>query len=186
MPVFGDDSGEPGYSAGTAFAGRSVTQAWRWNLDYVEDTRGNAAAYWYAKDTNYYKKNKAAKADTEYVRSGRLTEIKYGLRKDAVFTDNADAKVTFGYAERCTAADCTSLTKATADNWPDVPFDAICAKDATECLTASPSFFTRKRLTDVSTFSWNTATTAYSPVDTWESPRSSSTAATSATPPTRC
>ncbi|MEU4101986.1 RHS repeat-associated core domain-containing protein [Streptomyces tanashiensis] len=168
VPVFGDDSGEPGYSAGTTFAGRSVTQAWRWNLDYVEDTRGNAATYWYAKDTNYYKKNKAAKADTEYVRSGRLTEIKYGLRKDALFTDNADAKVTFGYAERCTAADCTSLTKATADNWPDVPFDAICAKDATECLTASPSFFTRKRLTDVSTFSWNTATTAYDPVDTWE------------------
>ncbi|MEU4267690.1 RHS repeat-associated core domain-containing protein [Streptomyces sp. NPDC026092] len=167
VPVFGDDSGEPGYDAGSTFADRAVTQAWRWNLDYVEDTQGNAATYWYAKDTNYYKKNKATKADTEYVRSGHLTEIKYGLRKDALFTDNADAKVTFGYAERCTAAACTSLTKETADNWPDVPFDAICAKDSTECLTQSPSFFTRKRLTDVNTFSWNAATSGYDPVDTW-------------------
>ncbi|MEU7115625.1 polymorphic toxin-type HINT domain-containing protein [Streptomyces sp. NPDC046182] len=167
-PVFGDDAGEPGYDAGTSFAGRAVTQAWRWNLDYVEDTRGNASTYWYAKDTNHYKKNKAAKADTEYVRSGRLTEIKYGLRKDALFTDNADAKVTFGYAERCTAADCTSLTKETADNWPDVPFDAICAKDSTECMSESPSFFTRMRLTDVNTFSWNATTSGYDAVDTWE------------------
>ncbi|WP_440862286.1 RHS repeat-associated core domain-containing protein [Streptomyces tanashiensis] len=168
VPVFGDDSGEPGYSAGTSFAGRSVPQAWRWNLDYVEDTQGNAATYWYAKDANYYKKNKGTKADAEYIRSGRLTEVKYGLRKGALFTDDADAKVAFGYAERCTAADCTSLTKATADNWPDVPFDAICAKDSTECLSDSPAFFTRKRLTSISTSSWNAATSVYDPVDTWE------------------
>ncbi|WP_225804757.1 polymorphic toxin-type HINT domain-containing protein [Streptomyces sp. NK15101] len=167
VPVFGDDSGEPGYSAGATFAERAVTQAWRWNLDYVEDTRGNASTYWYDKDANYYKKNKATKADAEYIRSGRLKEITYGLRKGELFTDKADAKVTFGYAERCTAADCTSLTKETADKWPDVPFDAICAKDSTECLTQSPSFFTRKRLTDVSTFTWNAATSAYDPVDSW-------------------
>ncbi|MDX3530059.1 polymorphic toxin-type HINT domain-containing protein [Streptomyces sp. ID05-39B] len=167
VPVFGDDQGEPGYTAGSTFAERAVTQAWRWNLDSVVDTRGNASTYWYDKDTNYYKKNKATKADAEYVRSGRLKEITYGLRKGELFTDKADAKVTFDYAERCTAADCTSLTKDTADNWPDVPFDAICAKDSTECLTQSPSFFTRKRLTGVNTFSWNAATSAYDPVDTW-------------------
>ncbi|WP_334521902.1 polymorphic toxin-type HINT domain-containing protein [Streptomyces sp. B21-105] len=167
VPVFGDDDGEPGYTAGSTFAERAVTQAWRWNLDYVVDTRGNASTYWYDKDTNYYKKNKATKADAEYVRSGRLKEITYGLRAGELFTDKADAKVTLDYAERCTAADCTSLTKGTADNWPDVPFDAICTKDSTECLTQSPSFFTRKRLTGVNTFSWNTATGIYDPVDTW-------------------
>ena len=59
VPVFGDDSGEPGYGNGGSFADRAVTQAWRWNLDYVEDTHGNASTYWYAKESNHYKKNKA-------------------------------------------------------------------------------------------------------------------------------
>ncbi|TXS34511.1 RHS repeat-associated core domain-containing protein [Streptomyces sp. ms191] len=170
LPVFGDDSGEPGYSAGSAFATRAVNQAWRWNLDYVEDTRGNAATYGYTKEVEYYKKNKATKADSEYTRGGYLREINYGLRKDAngsLFTDDADAKVTFGYAERCTAADCSSLTKDTAENWPDVPFDSICAKDSTECLAQSPSFFSRKRLTSIDTSSWNATTKVYDPVDSW-------------------
>lgn len=89
-----DDSGDPGYSEGTSFSGRSLTQAWRWNLDYVEDTSGNAATYWYTKEINHYKKNKATTANAPYVRGGYLTEIKYGLRKDALFVDDADAKVT--------------------------------------------------------------------------------------------
>ncbi|MYU21839.1 polymorphic toxin-type HINT domain-containing protein [Streptomyces sp. SID8352] len=167
VPVFGDDSGEPGYSAGSAFANRSLTQAWRWNLDYVEDTGGNAATYWYTKESNYYKKNKSAKASASYTRGGYLARIEYGLRKGALFTDQADAKVTFTHAERCTAADCTSLTKATSENWPDVPFDAICAKDADTCDSAGPSFFSRKRLTGISTFSLNATTSAYDPVDSW-------------------
>ncbi|MEU3901294.1 polymorphic toxin-type HINT domain-containing protein [Streptomyces sp. NPDC029519] len=167
VPVFGDDSGEPGHSAGDAFADRALTQAWRWNLDYVEDTRGNASTYWYTKESNYYKKNKATKADTAYVRGGYLNRIEYGLRKDALFTDKPDAKVTFTYAERCTATDCDSLTKDTAENWPDVPFDAICSKDDDECNAAGPSFFTRKRLTGVDTFSYNATSGAYDPVDSW-------------------
>ncbi|MET9777481.1 polymorphic toxin-type HINT domain-containing protein [Streptomyces sp. NPDC006367] len=167
VPVFGDDSGEPGYSAGDAFADRALTQAWRWNLDYVEDTRGNASTYWYVKESNYYKKNKATKADTAYDRGGYLDRIEYGLRKDALFTDKADAQVTFTHAERCTAADCSSLTKDTAENWPDVPFDAICSKDDDECNAAGPSFFTRKRLTGIDTVSYNATSGAYDPVDSW-------------------
>nr|WP_308405228.1 RHS repeat-associated core domain-containing protein [Streptomyces sp. B93] len=167
VPVFGDDSGEPGYGNGDAFADRAATQAWRWNLDYVEDTHGNAATYWYAKETNHYKKNKATTANAAYTRGGYLKEIKYGLRKGALFTDDADAKVTFGHAERCTAADCSSLTKDTARNWPDVPFDAICTDGDTDCLASGPSFFSRKRLTSVATHSWNAATGAYDPVDSW-------------------
>ncbi|MEU9646751.1 toxin C-terminal domain-containing protein [Streptomyces sp. NPDC048188] len=167
VPVFGDDSGEPGYSGGDAFADRALTQAWRWNLDYVEDTRGNASTYWYTKESNYYKKNKATKASDPYDRGGHLDRIEYGLRKDALFTDKADAKVTLSYKERCTASDCGSLTKDTAENWPDVPFDAICSKDDDECNAAGPSFFTRKRLTAVDTSSYNATTTAYDPVDSW-------------------
>ncbi|MER6557539.1 polymorphic toxin-type HINT domain-containing protein [Streptomyces sp. NPDC001027] len=168
VPVFGDDSGEPGYSGGDAFADRSLDQAWRWNLDYVEDTRGNAATYWYAKETNYYKKNKSETAKAAYTRGGYLSRIEYGLRKGALFTDKPDAKVTFDYAERCTASDCSSLTKETSENWPDVPFDAICSKDDDDCDASSPSFFSRKRLTGIDTFSYNATTTAYDPVDSWD------------------
>ncbi|MER7057081.1 polymorphic toxin-type HINT domain-containing protein [Streptomyces sp. NPDC000351] len=167
VPVFGDDSGEPGHSAGDSFADRALTQAWRWNLDYIEDTRGNASTYWYTKESNYYKKNKATKAGTSYIRGGYLNRIEYGLRQDALFTDKPDAKVTFTYAERCTASDCDSLTKDTAENWPDVPFDAICSKDDDECNAAGPSFFTRKRLTGIDTFSYDAAGSTYDPVDSW-------------------
>lgn len=168
VPVFGDDSGEPGYSGGDAFGDRALTQAWRWNLDYVEDTRANAATYWYTKESNYYKKNKSETANASYTRGGYLSRIEYGLRKGALFTDKADAKVTFGYAERCTASDCSSLTKDTSDNWPDVPFDAICSKDDDECNAAGPAFFSRKRLTGIDTFSYNATSTAYDPVDSWD------------------
>lgn len=168
VPVFGDDSGEPGYSGGDAFADRALTQAWRWNLDYVEDTRGNAATYWYTKESNYYKKNKAETANAGYTRGGYLGRIEYGLRKGELFTDKADAKVTFGYAERCTASDCSSLTEDTSDNWPDVPFDAICSKDDDECHASGPSFFSRKRLTGIDTFSYNATSAAYDAVDSWD------------------
>jgi RHS repeat-associated protein len=167
VPVFGDDSGEPGYSKGSTFADRSLTQAWRWNLDYVEDTHGNATTYWYAKETNHYRKNKSTNADASYTRGGYLKEIRYGLRKGALFTDDADAKVTFSHAERCTAADCSSLTQDTADNWPDVPFDAICSDGDTDCDGTGPAFFSRKRLTGIHTYSWSAASAKYEPVDSW-------------------
>ncbi|MFJ9117374.1 polymorphic toxin-type HINT domain-containing protein [Streptomyces sp. NPDC102394] len=168
VPVFGDDSGEPGYSSGNSLDDRVLTQAWRWNLDYVEDTRGNAATYWYTEELNYYKKNKAETANAGYTRGGYLDRIEYGLRKGALFTDKADAKVTFGYTERCTASDCSSLTKDTSDKWPDVPFDAICSKDDDECDATGPTFFTRKRLTGIDTFSYNATSAAYDAVDSWD------------------
>lgn len=167
VPVFGDDSGEPGYSEGDSFDDRSLTQAWRWNLDYVEDTKGNASTYWYEKEENHYKKNKATKASAVYTRGGYLKEIRYGLRKGALFTDDADAKVAFAHAERCTASDCSSLTKDTSDNWPDVPFEAICSKDDDDCDSSAPSFFSRKRLTGVATSVWSAAANKYESVDSW-------------------
>jgi len=167
VPVFGDDSGEPGYNQGDSFGDRWVKQAWRWNLDYVEDTSGNAATYWYAKEGNHYKKNKSATANAAYDRGGYLKEIKYGLRKNELFTDQADAKVVFGYDERCTASDCGQLTKDTADNWPDVPFDAICSSGDKECLAVGPSYFSRKRLTKIDTYSSSAVSGSYDSVDSW-------------------
>ncbi|WP_424535062.1 hypothetical protein ACOZ38_33515 [Sphaerisporangium viridialbum] len=167
VPVYGDDSGEPGYSKGDSFAGRSLTQAWRWNLDYVEDTNGNAMSYWYTAETNYYRKNKADTANTVYTRGGYLSKILYGQRSDTLFTADAPDKVAFSYAERCTATDCGNLTKDTAQNWPDVPFDAICTKDEKkdDCRPESPAFFSRKRLVKIETSVLSG--TAYTPVDSW-------------------
>ncbi|CAM5723064.1 hypothetical protein SANTM175S_08230 [Streptomyces antimycoticus] len=64
---------------------------------------------------------------------------------------------------------CDSLNEDHRDNWPDVPFDAVC-KDGDKCTgNVGPSFFTRKRLTDITTYFWNAdaPTPAYEPVDSW-------------------
>jgi RHS repeat-associated protein len=166
VPVYGDDSGEPGYNQGDSYSGRSLTQAWRWNLDYVVDPHGNAMTYWYTAETNYYAKNGAATATTAYTRGGYLTKILYGQNKDTLFSGITSDKVTFSYDERCTATDCTSLTDSTADNWPDVPFDSVCKKDA-DCDAKSPSFFTRKRLTGIDTYAWSAASSDFTAVDSW-------------------
>ncbi|MFK4687783.1 RHS repeat-associated core domain-containing protein [Streptomyces pristinaespiralis] len=167
VPVFGDDSGEPGFSSGSDFAGRAKTQAWRWNLDLVQDVHGNAATYWYAKEENHYAKNGDKTELASYTRGGRPTEIRYGQRADALFSSNPSGKVLFAYKERCTASSCDSLTKDTADNWPDVPFDSICSASETDCAATGPSFFSRKRLSGIETQVWSTAAEpdAFKPVD---------------------
>lgn len=168
VPVYGDDEGEPGYKKSTSFSGRAVQQAWRWNLDLVQDLQGNASTYWYTKEGNYYAKNGDKTTLGAYTRGGYLKEIKYGQRADALFTGLASGKVAFTYAERC-ESDCSSLTEDTADNWPDVPFDTICASTATNCESTGPVFFTRKRLTNITTQVWSTAlaTDAFTDVDSY-------------------
>ncbi|WP_093744350.1 polymorphic toxin-type HINT domain-containing protein [Streptomyces sp. PAN_FS17] len=173
VPVFGDDEDEPGYSGGTDFASRWDIQAWRWNLDMVEDTHGNAMTYWYTQEKNFYAKNGVDTPGTEYVRGGYLKEIRYGQRATTLFnaTPAASDKVTFNVAERCLAASpgCDALDEAHRTNWPDVPYDAIC-KDGDACTgQSSPTFFTRKRLTSVDTYFWNTklTTAAFDQVDSY-------------------
>ncbi|MET9294402.1 polymorphic toxin-type HINT domain-containing protein [Streptomyces sp. NPDC003077] len=157
VPVFGDDPDEPGYSAGNSFADRSKNQAWRWNLDYVVDPRGNVMTYWYEKELNYYAKNGTTGNGTEYTRGGYLSRIDYGQRSDTVFstTQPSAARVKFSVAERCIPIQgketCASLTEANRNAWPDVPFDLICKKDTVCTDQPSPSFFSRKRLTGITT-----------------------------------
>lgn len=166
-PVYGDDDNEPGYDNGDAFADRALTQAWRWNLDLVEDTHGNAMTYWYTAEQNHYRKNKASTANTGYVRGGYLSKVLYGQRAGDLFGPTAPNRISFGYSERCTLADCGTLAEDTAKNWPDVPFDAICAAGTAkeDCLGEGPTFFSRKRLTEVETEVL--VGTTYTPVDSW-------------------
>ncbi|MDH6455486.1 RHS repeat-associated protein [Streptomyces sp. SAI-119] len=168
VPVFGDDSGEPCYKS-TGFADSFCNQAWRWNLDYAVDPHGNASAYWYGKETNYYSKNADTSVNgTGYTRGGYLNRIDYGLRSDLIYAKPAAQQVRFSYAERCVVSGgCSSLTADTKANWPDVPFDMICASN-TKCTTQiGPAFFTRKRLTDVTTSVWTGTGTTQRDVDTW-------------------
>lgn len=177
VPVFGDDPGEPCYDAG-GFGQSWCTQAWKWNLDYVVDLHGNAATYWYNTEHNNYAKNGDATPGTDYVRGGYLKRIDYGLRKDALFDNDAQGvpnvvhespqSVVLTWGERClqAAPDCDVLKKETKDYWPDVPFDSIC-KDGDACTgQGSPSFFTRKLLNRITTKV--STSSGYQDVDSWD------------------
>ncbi|MEV4756555.1 RHS repeat-associated core domain-containing protein [Micromonospora sp. NPDC049559] len=163
VPVYSNNPGEPCYNAN--FDSAMCTMAWRWNLDYVVDPRGNALAYLYAKETNYYARN--TKTSTAYTRGGYLTEARYGLR-DSAPGAQAPMFVKFVVSERCeptgtiTCSD-AQFTSANGQYWPDVPVDSNCKQGAT-CYAASPSFWSRKRLASVDTYVWNGAAR---PVDSW-------------------
>lgn len=170
-PVFGDDAKEPGYDQSTSFSGRALTQAWRWNLDYVVDPHGDAMSYWYTKETNYYAKNGTTTANgTPYDRGGYLSRIDYGITSSTFF-GTAPEQVGFTTAERCLVTStekCTSLTSSTAAHWPDVPFDQLCDSGKV-CKGTAPTFFSRKRLTGVTTRVWDTSLSppGYRDVDSW-------------------
>ncbi|MFE3314269.1 polymorphic toxin-type HINT domain-containing protein [Embleya sp. NPDC059213] len=172
VPVFGNHPNEPCHQ--TAFANSSCVQGWRWNLDYVEDTHGNAMAVYWRKETNHYARNGVFATPVAYDRAAYPTRIDYGLRKDDVF-GVAPARVTFTTAERCIVTatfNCAEekFTKKGQDakQWPDTPADTYCASTG-KCYVAAPTFWSRKRLTMIST----QVTTApgvneYRMVDSWE------------------
>ncbi|MFF9580618.1 RHS repeat-associated core domain-containing protein [Streptomyces achromogenes] len=170
VPVFGNNAGEPCH--GSDFAGSWCQQAWRWNLDYVVDTHGNAMGYHYVKETNSYGRNLKADADTPYVRGGYLQRIDYGLRSSRMFTDKPLAQVVFDSAERCLPQDSVTCAPDTIDTksyyWYDTPWDLNC-KPGTKCDSGrlAPSFWTRKRLTAVTTQLLKSDGT-YGQVDSWQ------------------
>ncbi|MEU9033307.1 ricin-type beta-trefoil lectin domain protein [Streptomyces sp. NPDC048352] len=173
VPVFGNHPGEPCYQ--TAFASSSCEQAWRWNLDYVEDVHGNAMIIDWAKETNRYAKNEKYKAKVAYIRGGYPTQITYGLRSDSL-AGPPGAKVEFTVAERCIKEGTTECSDAEFEGnnygdkqpWWDTPSTLHCKADAKDCYIASPTFWTRKRLTAVTTYGQRTeGSTALSLVDRW-------------------
>ncbi|MFD9793851.1 RHS repeat-associated core domain-containing protein [Streptomyces sp. NPDC059070] len=169
VPVYGNHTGEPGHA--TAFTDSVRNQAWRWNLDYVVDPHGNAMALFYTQEKNAYAKNSGGstttkpKADASYARAGYLDHIEYGHRAGQVYAAQPAAKVNFAMADRClgTTTDC-AFDKAHASNWPDTPVDEVCAVGA-DCLNGSPSFWSKKRLTSVTTQVLKG--TGYADIDTW-------------------
>ncbi|MFX4293033.1 RHS repeat-associated core domain-containing protein [Streptomyces bohaiensis] len=152
VPVYGNDRGEPCHNATAKDAW--CQQGWRWNLDYVVDTRGNAAAYYYTKEENSYSRFLDTDNNTRYTRGGSIDRIEYGLHRDTVHTQRPLAKVLFTGADRCLAgggADCSDI-REDSRHWYDTPWDLNCDKDE-ECDTGrySPTFWTTERLAKVTT-----------------------------------
>ncbi|MEV8378123.1 polymorphic toxin-type HINT domain-containing protein [Kribbella sp. NPDC056861] len=168
VPVFGNQDGEPCHAA--TFAASYCQQAWRWNVDRVVDVHGNLMRYRYVKENNYYGRNNNTGV-SQYQRASYPWFIDYGKVIGATETTTvAPARVWFDVAERCLpggAITCAEnqLTAANAYAWPDTPFDQICTSATTCPNRTSPSFFTRKRLSKITTGILKGST--FSPVDSW-------------------
>ena len=72
VPVYATASGQPCYNS--TFSSSHCLQAWRWNLDWVTDPHGDAMAYFYQSETNYYAADKATTATASYTQGGVPTE----------------------------------------------------------------------------------------------------------------
>ncbi|WP_203924604.1 polymorphic toxin-type HINT domain-containing protein [Rugosimonospora africana] len=163
--VYGAHDGDPCHDS-AGFASSSCNQGWRWNLDYVIDSHHNAQAFYYKTETNYYGADSGT-TGVSYVRGGYLDHIDYGLVDPNPYPGHAPAQVTFGVDQRCvvsTSACAPANIDTTPSNWPDVPYDQNCKKDAV-CNVHSQTFWSQVRLTSITTSVWGG--TATIPVDTY-------------------
>lgn len=157
--VYGPRSTDQCYQAGGFANSKCDNLAWKWSLDYVEDTNGNAAAYYYAQEKNFYGAN-GKTTGVEYVRGGQLKRIDYGLRKldGSVYGRTVPQQVSFELTERCVpgAVPCEEGRRdsKSAAQWPDVPTDQEC-KSGAVCNNHAPTFWTTKKLSAIVT-SYNT------------------------------
>ncbi|HTZ44466.1 MAG TPA: RHS repeat-associated core domain-containing protein [Jatrophihabitans sp.] len=161
VPVYGNNPGEPGYTG--TFATEALTQAWRWNLDYVVDPHGNSEAFYYNAETNHYAQNATDSNATSYVRGGSLARIDYGMRAGSELSSLAPQRVVFDQANRCVST--TNCDSAHPANWPDVPWDQNCT--AAPCTGLySPTFFSTTMLARVHTQLLSGST--YTDVESWQ------------------
>ena len=153
--------------------GQVCTMAYRWHLDYVTNPTGQAMAYYYAQQSNYYGENNGA-ANVAYIRDSRLSEIDYGFAAGDAYGASAPVpdKVIFkpAAAGRCVATTCDPLTPSlgaakAGTEYPDVPYDLMCAQGAT-CSMQSPSFFSTDRLASIVTEQYSAGT--YPKVDEYD------------------
>jgi RHS repeat-associated protein len=159
----GTEPNDPCYSS-SGFAASVCTMAYRWNLDYVKDVHGNAMAYYYVQDKNFYGSNNGATM-RQYVRDSHLDHVDYGFADGNAY-GTVPNQVKFTTGDRCLSGTCQPLSSTTKANWPDVPFDLVCASGA-KCSSTTPAMFSTVRLTTITTQQWDTATSKYLPVDSF-------------------
>ncbi|PIB09219.1 hypothetical protein B1C81_13205, partial [Streptomyces sp. HG99] len=174
VPVFGNHPEEPCHA--TAFAdsrcGAGKQQAWRWGLDKVVDVHGNVMVIDWHQSTNYYAVNKKFKSPEKYDRAAYPDVIEYGMRSSDL--TKPSAKVDFVAAQRCLA----SATVCDGDNfdktddpgayrpWWDSPGNLNC-KSTSKLCPAFPSFWTRLRLSAVTTYGQRPGSGDLQKVDTY-------------------
>ncbi|MGX4655160.1 RHS repeat-associated core domain-containing protein [Micromonospora sp. SCSIO 07396] len=164
LPVYGNHPDELGYTAGD-FAASRTTQAWRWNLDYVVDRRGNTMTYFYDREDGAYGREGDKDKRTTYHRAGWLTRIEYGNRSTAAATVRPAARIVFDTADRC-ASNCWNDGDPVKASWPDTPWDQYC-KTAPCTDQLSPTFWTAKRLATVRAQVYSGTGDTYQDVTTW-------------------
>lgn len=89
-------------------------------------------------------------------RAAHLGRIDYGQRTNTLFTAEPAGRVVFDTAERCVPSgtfDCavSKRTTANAKYWPDTPIDQECLSGAKCTDKYSPTFWSTKRLTKITT-----------------------------------
>ncbi|MEU5098829.1 RHS repeat-associated core domain-containing protein [Streptomyces sp. NPDC020996] len=167
IPVVGNDAGEPCHDKFP----EPCTQAWRWNLDRVVDANEVESAYFYDKDTNYYRSVANTDKARSYTAGGYLTKIEYGWATQ-IANSKPTGKVELTHVGRCvermTEADplrnesraCPSIS-STPSSYPDVPVDLLCDGSAADYYCAGktyyPTFFSKDMLWDIKTFVLNTS-----------------------------
>ncbi|MEV1062944.1 RHS repeat-associated core domain-containing protein [Streptomyces sp. NPDC050263] len=156
VPVAGNHSADPCHAA--KFADSFCDQGWRFQLDYVVDTSGNAMTLWWEKEKNAYARNMKEKPPVAYDRGGYLSHIDYGQRAGSLFGDEPLGRMVFNAAERCfddpalnVACSNSNFDSKQSDRtrpWFDTPADLACATGK-KCQTYSPTFWSRKRLASI-------------------------------------
>ncbi|MFC4046774.1 ricin-type beta-trefoil lectin domain protein [Dactylosporangium siamense] len=157
-------SKETGTLYGFGNNGYSFGQAWRWNLDYVVDPRGNSMTYFYDKLSGKY-----GPAGLSYDLSATVRRVEYGTRAGSEAAGTAPMRVTFGYSERCWAPNSCVWPPVAGSNggYADTPTDLYCAVSVSTCPNVStPMHFTRYRLTGVTT--QVSTGSGYRSVDRWD------------------
>lgn len=153
VPVYSPTSGQPCFNA--TFSSSHCNQAWRWNLDYETDSHGNAIAYFYNTESNFYAADNGTTGTASYTQAGALSTIEYGLEAGAgniYGTNKAAAQVNF----------------TTATTRTDVPTGAsadLACSSGKACDVVSPTFWSKYQLTTIATQSLKGTT--LEPADSW-------------------
>ncbi|MGV9349880.1 RHS repeat-associated core domain-containing protein [Streptomyces spiralis] len=174
IPVVGNDTGEP---CNGQFP-EPCTQAWRWNLDRVVDPNEVENAYFYDKQSNYYRSVANADKARKYDAGGYLTRIEYGWASQ-ITGAMLPAKVELKHVGRCVErmaetdplgkepAACPGISSNPA-SYPDVPTDLMCDGTSADNYCAGktyyPTFFTTDMLWDIKTYVSDDGGTTWDPV----------------------
>jgi RHS repeat-associated protein len=155
VPVYHPGTGDPCHDLSYWMC----LNAWRWNLDRVEDVSGNVQTYYYARGVNFYnvRSGGAPWQNYGYTPYGYLWKIAYTKVAGGSANDNHRQQVIFDYENRCTNANPSACTMA---EYPDTPWDLLCYPPTmSTCGPASPSFWGGQRLKQITTQVSRDATT---------------------------